>query len=177
MNIDEITSAISTSSTPIDAVLVTLNARRVTESPFAAPHPDSPPRFMADSVKDTMSAMRKAQPQIPKIVVMSSVGTGSSIANVNILVRFMMTHTNMALSRKDHDEVDKELRSAGEGLKFVEVRPWMLTDGDAAEVKVYGDDGKGAGFMPKTSRASVAKFMIEAAETSKYDGKSPVITN
>ena len=177
LNKDDIARAIATSTTPVDVVLVTLNARRVSDSPFAAPDPvNSPPRLLADSVRNAIEAMRGASPPVRKIVAMSSVGTGSSWNNLNWLMRLTFTHTNMRYSREDHDAVDKELKSA-ESLRFVEVRPWMLADGEAAEVKVYGDDGKGAGFMPKITRASVAKFMIEAAETSKYDGKSPVITN
>ena len=82
----------------------------------------------------------------------------------------------MSVSRKDHDLVDTELRKTKD-IEFVEVRPWMLADGEAAVIKVYGDDGKGAGFMPKITRASVAKFMVEAAVTSEYNGQSPVITN
>lgn len=174
---DDIARALATSNTPVDAVLVTMNARRVSDSPFAAPDPvNSPPRLMADSVRNAIVAMKGASPSVPKIVAMSSVGTGSSLNNVNCLMRLVFDYTNMRHSREDHDAVDQELRNAN-NIKFVEVRPWMLKDGESAEVKVYDDDGKGAGFMPKISRASVAKFMVKAAETSQYDGQSPVITN
>lgn len=177
LSTDDISRAIAASDTPVDAVLVTMNARRASDSPFAAPDPvDSPPRLMADSIHNTLVAMKSASPPIRKIVAMSSVGTGSSWDNVNCLMRLVFDYTNMRHSREDHDAVDQELRQAND-IKFVEVRPWMLTEGEAAEVKVYGDDGKGAGFLPKISRASVATFMVEAAETSKYDGQSPVITN
>ncbi|CRK30228.1 hypothetical protein HYQ45_009170 [Verticillium longisporum] len=177
--LDQSSIAIALKSSPsaVDAVLVTMNARRVSDSPFAAPDlVNSPPRLMADSVRNAISAMREARPPVRKIVVMSAVGTGSSMSNVNFLMRLTFAYTNMRFSREDHDAVDRELRAA-QDISFVEVRPWLLTDGDAAEVKVYGDDGSGAGFMPKISRASVARFMIEAAETSKYDGRAPVITN
>ncbi|KAM0273587.1 hypothetical protein ACHAQH_008250 [Verticillium albo-atrum] len=172
-----IAKALASSQSGVDAVLVTMNARRISDSPFAAPDLiNSPPRLMADSVQNAISAMRGASPPVRKIVVMSAVGTGDSMSNVNFLMRFTFAHTNMRFSREDHDAVDQELRAARD-IDFVEVRPWLLTDGDAAEVKVYGDDGKGAGFMPKISRASVARFMVEGAETSQYNGRAPVITN
>lgn len=177
LNTEDIARAISSSATPPDAVLVTMNARRVSDSPFAAPDPaNSPPRLMADSVHNTIDAMNGASPPVRKIVVMSSVGTGDSMENVNCMMRLVFDHTNMKYSREDHDAVDQELKN-GQNITFVEVRPWMLTEGEAAKVKVYPDNGKGAGFMPKTSRASVAKFMVEAAETSKYDNRAPVIAN
>ena len=54
----------------------------------------------------------------------------------------------------DHDAVDKMVReaaaeTAGSAVDFVMVRPVMMVDGDAAEVKDHGDDGKHAGeFSP-----------------------------
>ncbi|KAG9253760.1 NAD-dependent epimerase/dehydratase [Emericellopsis atlantica] len=177
LNVTDIARALETKTFPFDAVFFTLNARRVSDSPFAAADPvNSPPRLMADSVRNAIAAMRGATPPVPKIVVMSAAGTGSSFKNLNFLIRLVFTHTNMRLSREDHDAVDKELRDA-QGIRFVEVRPHMLTDAEAADVKVYPDDGKGAGFMPKVSRASVARFMVQAAESSEYDGKAPIIAN
>ena len=178
LNQPDISSAIAAGNSKIDAVLVTLNARRVSDSPFAAADPEnSPPRLMADSVQNAIAAMRTAALPVAKIVVMSSAGTGESMKNQNCLMRFVFTHTNMRLSRQDHDAVDQELRAAQDYIKFVEVRSSMLTDTEAAPIKVFPDDGEGAGFMPKISRASVARFIVDAAETSKYDGTAPVITN
>jgi environmental stress-induced protein Ves len=82
----------------------------------------------------------------------------------------------MRHSREDHDAAYQELKNAKD-ITFVSLRPWLLTAGEAQEVKVYPDDGTGAGYMPKISRASVARFMIKAAETSEYDGRAPVLTN
>ena len=133
-------------------------------------------RNPAPPMEQSIAAMRTANPPVRKIVAMSSVGTGESFANVNWLMRIMFTHSNMKYSREDHDAVYEELKSA-KGVEYVSVRPWMLTDGEAAPVKVFPDNGAGAGFMPKISRASVARFMVEAAESDQYDGRSPVITN
>ncbi|KAK9421310.1 putative TrkA-N domain dehydrogenase [Seiridium unicorne] len=161
------------SSTPT-AVVVALNARRTSDSPFAAPSPDTPPRMMADSVANAITAMKKYGAR--KIVINSSMGAGSSIDGLNCLLRPVFLYSNMRFQMDDHNAVDEETRKAG--VDFVLVRPAMLAEGAPAEVKVYGDDGKGSGFMPKITRESVARFMVvEALEGHEYDGRAPVITN
>lgn len=170
LSFQDIDSALSPTTS---AVVVALNARRVSDSPFAAPSPDTPPRMMADAVANTIQAMKKHH--MRKIVIMSSVGTGDSFANLNFLMRLVFTKTNMRFGREDHNLVDELTRKAD--VDFVLVRPVMLAEGDAAEIKVFPDNGRGAGFMPKITRASVARFMVEALEGNAFAGKSPVITN
>jgi nucleoside-diphosphate-sugar epimerase len=155
------------------AVVVALNARRVSDSPFAAPSADTPPRMMADSVANAIRAMKKHGAR--RIVIMSSVGTGDSFASLNFIMRYIFRHTNMSHQLVDHNAVDAETRAAG--VDFVIVRPVMLADGGSAKVKVYPDNAEGSGFMPKVTRASVATFMVDALEGDQYVGRSPVITN
>lgn len=58
------------------------------------------------------------------------------------------------------------------------MRPSMLKGEGVMPIKVLGEDGAGGSFMPKTSRESVGKFIIEAcAEQRKYDNKTPVFCN
>ncbi|KAH8677879.1 hypothetical protein BX600DRAFT_139315 [Xylariales sp. PMI_506] len=163
------------------AVVVALAARRTSDSPFSPPSPDTPPRLMADSVANAIRVMRRRPLPCRRLVVMSSIGTGDSFPNLNFLMRAVFRHTNMRLQLVDHNAVDSETRAAaagdGAGLDFVIVRPVMLAEGPAAEVRVFPDNGQGSGFMPKITRASVARFMVEALETDEYVGRSPVITN
>jgi len=63
------------------------------------------------------------------------------------------------------------------GLEFVMLRPAMLTDGEAKTVRFHGDDGRGVGFLPSITRKSVARAMVDAAESDEWVGESPVITN
>ncbi|KAH6654711.1 putative TrkA-N domain dehydrogenase [Truncatella angustata] len=155
------------------AVVVALNARRTSDSPFSAPSPDTPPRLMADSVANVISVMKKYGTH--KIIINSSMGTGSSIEGLGALVRPVFAYTNMKFQMIDHNAVDEETRAAG--VNFVLVRPVMLSEGAASEVKVYSEDGKGAG-CKKITRKSVARFMVvEALEGDKYDGRAPVISN
>lgn len=175
LNTDDLDKAFTAdkSSTPT-AVVVALNARRTSDSPFAAPSPDTPPRMMADSVANVIGAMKKYGAK--KIVILSAVGVGSSFESLNFLLRPIFKYSGMRFQMDDHNAVDTETRSAG--VDFVLVRSSMLAEGVPAEIRVYPDDGKGSGFMPKITRTSVARFMvIEALEGSKYDGRAPVISN
>lgn len=160
-------------SISVKAVVVTLNARRLSDSPFASPSPDTPKRLMVDSVANTIASMKKHG--ITKIVIMSSSGTGSSFASLNFLMKIVFTMTNMRYQMEDHNAVDEETRESG--VDFVLVRPAMLTEAAEAGVKVHGDDGQGGGFMPKISRASVASFIVNAVQGSEFIGRSPVISN
>lgn len=161
------------SSTPT-AVVVALNARRASDSPFSAPSPDTPQRMMADSVANAVVSMKKYGAS--KIVINSSVGTADSYDSLNCLMKGVMSYTNMKHQMVDHNAVDSETRKSG--VNFVLVRPTMFTDGEAADVKVYPDDGAGSGFVPKISRGSVAQFMVvKALETDEFDGRAPVISN
>jgi putative NADH-flavin reductase len=175
MKIDDVDRAFTASaaSTPT-AVVVALNARRVSDSPFAAPSPDTPRRMMADSVANVITSLKKHG--ATKIVINSSMGVGSSYRSLNWLLKPVFTYSNMKYQMEDHTAVDEETRNSG--VNFVLVRPAMLTEGSPVEVKAYGDGGKGIGFMPKITRTSVARFMVvDALEGDRYDRQSPVIAN
>ncbi|KAH9893697.1 NAD(P)-binding protein [Xylariomycetidae sp. FL2044] len=164
--------AMTTTTSPT-AVIVALNARRQSDSPFAAPSEDTPDRLMADSVANVVAEMRERD--MRRIVVMSSWGAGNSFSSMNFLFRAMFTHTNMRLGLQDHNAVDAETRVAD--VDFTLVRPVLLADGEAREVKVFPDDGAGIGFMPKITRASVAKWMVDACGSDEFSRRSPVISN
>jgi hypothetical protein len=54
----------------------------------------------------------------------------------------------------------------------------MLNDGEVAEVRVLGNEGKGAGFMAGISRASAVRFMVERClEKGEFVRCTPVICN
>jgi uncharacterized protein YbjT (DUF2867 family) len=176
----DIHNAFSTSSSPIDGVIVTLAARRASDSPFAKPI--SPPRFMADCVAHVRAAM--AEHGVRKLVVLSALGAGESGQNVNRVLRWMFRGTNMRAQYEDHDAVDRETREDGaaKGLQWVLVRPGRMVEGEGQEVVVWGDegvDGEGQAIpmLAKVTRQSVARFLVEAAEASEWVGKTPVIAN
>jgi putative NADH-flavin reductase len=170
----EVDLAFTSSATPIDAVIVTLNAQRASDSPFAAPL--APPRMMADSNANLVAAMKTHG--VHKIVTMSAFGVGDSNATINWMLRLVLRKTNMAAQFEDHDLVDEQMREhKKKDIRWVLVRPVMLGEGPKAAIKDLGDRGEGAGMLSKISRESVAGFLVDAVEKSEYDWRSPVISN
>ncbi|WZH49402.1 NADP-bd_dom domain-containing protein [Fusarium acuminatum] len=171
----DIAKALTTPQPP--KVIVTALAQvRVTESPFAALHPDTTPDFMAVSMKALLAAINQANlPSKPKIIVNSAQGAGSSWRSMNLPGKLLFSHGSMGIGLKDHNVVDRLVRESG--LPFVLARPVMLAEGGAQVVKVWPEDGKGCAWMPKITRESLGKWLIDAAESSEWDRKSPVLTN
>lgn len=110
-----------------------------------------------------------------RIIILSQWGAGSSFNSANFLFRAMFKYTNMKYGLAAHNALDKETRQAG--VEFVLARACVLSDGDAAPIRLHPEDGEGIEFLPKITRASVAKFMVEACEKGDFVGKSPVISN
>ncbi|KAI8625421.1 NAD(P)-binding protein [Xylariaceae sp. FL1651] len=173
MKPEDIATAFAVSETSPEAVIVALSLKRLSDSPFAALSPDAPNRLMEDSVANTITVMKKHGTK--RIIVMSQWGAGNSWNSMNFLFRAMFTYSNMKHGLAAHNAVDEETRKAD--VDFVLVRATVLADGDATPVKIYPDNGKAIGFLPKVTRASVAKFMVEACEKNDFVGMSPVITN
>ena len=171
----DIINALTTPQPP-QVIISALAQVRVTESPFAALRPDTTPDFMAVSMTALISAINNENvPSKPKIVVNSAQGAGSSWRSMNLPGKMLFSHGSMGIGLKDHNEVDRIVRESG--LTFVLARPVMLAEGEARPVKVWPDDGKGCAWMPKIARESVGKWLVDAAETSEFDGMAPVLTN
>ena len=165
-----------TTPQPPQVIISALAQVRITESPFAALRPDTTPDFMAVSMTALISAINNANlPSKPKIVVNSAQGAGSSWRSMNLPGKMLFSHGSMGIGLKDHNEVDRIVRESG--LTFVLARPVMLAEGEAKPVKVWPDDGKGCAWMPKITRESVGKWLVDAAKTSGFDGMAPVLTN
>ncbi|KAI0455059.1 hypothetical protein F5B21DRAFT_212277 [Xylaria acuta] len=126
-----------------------------------------------DSVANAISVMKDFGTK--RIIIMSQWGAGNSFNSMNFLFRAIFRYTNMKDGHAAHNALDEETRKAG--VEFVLARACVLADGEAAPVHLYPDDGKSIGFLPKITRASVARFMVEACEKDDFVGKSPVISN
>ena len=132
---------------------------------------------METSAKAVLSACEalKHSVQVKKVVLMSMFGAGDSFNQMSFLMRFIMKHSNMDVTLEDQNLVDEAVKAGS--LPFVLARPAMLKDTEAAAVRVYGNDGKGAGFMPSISVKSVVHFLLDAAVKDDFDGMTPVIAN
>lgn len=91
-------------------VVVTLNAPRASDSPFAAPI--SPPRLMADCNANVVTAMKEFQ--VKKIVILQAFGVGPSWNNMACMLRLLMSKSNMIHQYEDHNHTDREVQDSGE---------------------------------------------------------------
>ena len=171
-NLEDVYKAFLVEGQPApDAVIVTLNPSRMSDSPFARPM--APPRFMADSVANATTAMTKLD--VPKIIVMQALGVGDSFHSMSVWMRWVRHWTYMKHSYDDHDLVDKEVRLSG--VNFVLPRPPWLTNGKARPVRTFGNTGEGIGNLATISRQSVADFLLDACEKRDWDRSTPVIAS
>ncbi|PLB54054.1 putative TrkA-N domain dehydrogenase [Aspergillus steynii IBT 23096] len=154
-----------------DAVIVTLNAPRATDSPFAAPVSD--PRLMTICNENVATAMKEYG--VRKVVILQAFGVAESWSNMPCLLRLLMSKSNMIYQYNDHNETDRLIRASG--LTYVFVRPSRLVETDEEKVTVWPNHGKGVSMMASTSRVSVARWLVDAMETDKWDCMAPVITN
>ncbi|KAE8151521.1 TrkA-N domain dehydrogenase [Aspergillus avenaceus] len=152
-------------------VIVTLNAPRASDSPFASPI--SPPHLMADCNANVVTAMKEYG--VRKVVILQAFGVGESWTEMPCLLRMLMEKSNMIYQYQDHNETDRQVRASG--VDYVMVRPSRLVETDATNVKVWPKNGKGVSLMASTSRVSVARWLVDAAESERWDNTAPVITN
>ena len=131
---------------------------------------------MADSARNALAAM--AEHGAKKMVVLGANGVGSSRASAGWFFNWVVDHSNLKVAFDDHCEVQRllEAEAGRDGdFKWVDVRATGLSNGGRKEVKVFGEEGKGVGWF--VSRKSVAAFMLDAVEGSRWDGQTPVISN
>ncbi|PYI08082.1 TrkA-N domain dehydrogenase [Aspergillus sclerotiicarbonarius CBS 121057] len=152
-------------------VIVTLNAPRASDSPFATPI--SPPRLMADCNANVVAAMKEFG--VRKTVILQAFGVGDSWARMHYLLRLLMKTSNMSHQYEDHNDTEWEVRASG--VDYVFVRPSRLVETEETTVKVWPEDGKGVPMMASTSRISVARWLVDVAESDEWDNSAPVITN
>lgn len=190
LNKNDVAAALAASSSPspVDVVITTLNPRRVSDSPFAAVNEaDSPPRMMADSMAGVLEALsgdnsaggtissHSGKKTATKVVALSALGAGSSAAHAHWLLRLLFRHSNMKFTYEDHDAVEEELvrQQKRPAVPHVLVRPTRLVE-EGGAARVF--DGNGTvGMMATISRGAVASFLVDAAERGEWDGKAPII--
>ncbi|KAJ9610234.1 hypothetical protein H2200_005011 [Cladophialophora chaetospira] len=163
-------------SVPV-TIISTLGQTRKSGNPWAAT--TSPRRFMEASAKAVLAASQspsvRGMVKVEKLILMSMFGAGDSFDQLNFLMRWTMNHSNMDVAIEDQNLVDAAVKAGP--LPFVLVRPAMLKNGEALPVKVHGNNGEGAGFMPSITVKSVVTFLLDAAVKSEFDGTTPMISN
>jgi uncharacterized protein YbjT (DUF2867 family) len=142
----------------MDAVVVSLNISRTSDSPFAKVV--SPLTLISDSVRAVISAMEKNN--VKRIVSISASGVGDSWNDMFLVVRWLIRYSNIWKAYEDHDRQEQILRQSA--LDWTIVRPVMLNDKDVNEYTAVVGKPTGG----NVSRKGVAKFILDSLESEKY---------
>ena len=151
------------------AVIVALNSTRRSDTPWAKPV--SPPRLMADSVANATAAMTARG--IRRIVVVSAFGVGDSLSRQPLLIRWMITRTNLSYTYADHNLVDTEIRNTD--TDWTLLRPVAFNkEPGAGKIAVTDIHGPRPSFS--ISRPTVAHFAVDVIDDGAYIRQAPIIS-
>jgi hypothetical protein len=174
----DIKNALSaTPSLTPSAAIITLNAVRKTDSPFAAHL--SPPRLLADSCANVCQVLDEAG--IHRVVMLSSVGVGDSWAPTPWLIKIFLGCTNVKYTLEDHNLVDKEIRLTNMDWTLVRAARLQFDDPNQertdikGEVETLGSKGEGMGMSDSVRVSSVARFLVKTVTEGLYIKSAVVI--
>ncbi|KAJ5966277.1 hypothetical protein N7481_012991 [Penicillium waksmanii] len=182
---EDMARAFKESGTPVDAILVFLNAPRAGQNPWGKFL--GPPRLIADSTRNAARALIHAQQNSlaasggskPRLVVMNALGVGESYAVTPYIVRFMIAFSNVSESYKDHNAVNDEIEEVcGEDVVWTLPLPVGLKGGGLCPVKTFGSTESGASLF--ITRESCARWMVDVAagrEGDQFDNKRVIVSN
>jgi putative NADH-flavin reductase len=143
----------------MDAVVVALNINRTSDNPFAKV--TSPLTLISDSIKALIPAMENNG--VRRIITISGSGVGDSWKDMPLIARWLIRYSNIWKAYEDHDRQEQILKKSQ--LEWTIVRPVILNNKNTDFYKVSVGKPKGSGI----SRKGVAKFIIDALESGRYE--------
>jgi uncharacterized protein YbjT (DUF2867 family) len=164
-NIDDIRSA----AKGADAVISVLNNARASDNPWA--RPISPPTFMTDAARDTLTVM--GEQGIRRIVLTSTQGAGDDWAQLPLPVKAFITLSNVRQGFADHTGVDQVVRAASD-VDWTLARAVALTDQPApgpVHAAERGTEKPGA----RVNRADLARFLVQSVEDGTWIRRAPLV--
>lgn len=153
-----------------DAVVSALNNSRASDNPWATPV--SPPAFMTDATRDTLTVM--TENGIRRIAVASTQGAGDSWPALNPLMKGLIKTSGIRHGYTDHHGVDAVIRASD--VEWVMARSVALSDAPsrgAARAALVGTEKPGFSI----SRADVARFLLDSLEDDTWLRQAPLIWN
>jgi putative NADH-flavin reductase len=119
-----------------------------------------------DAARATVAAMRRHG--VGRLLAVSSIGVGDSIANVNLFYRMLMPLFFRG-AIPDKEGMEAEIRSSG--LDWTVVRPAGLTNGPVTGgVQIVVPESRRS--VHRISRADVAAFMLQQLDERTYVGRT-----
>jgi uncharacterized protein YbjT (DUF2867 family) len=165
-NIDDIRKA----AQGTDAVISALNNARASDNPWA--RPISPPAFMTDAARDTLTVMREQG--IGRIVVVSTQGAGDDWARLNPVVKAAIKLSNLKIGFDDHTGV--ELAVCASGTDWTLARAVALSDKPTVG-RVQAAEAGTAKPGLRINRADLASFLLDTVEQDTWIRQSPLVWN
>jgi uncharacterized protein YbjT (DUF2867 family) len=157
--------ALRTALAGADAVLCAIGPKRVTEL------------FGADLMQRTLPVVTAAMSAagVRRLVLLSAFGAGSTISAASPMARGVFGTAMRSVYR---DKEVAESRLATSGLDVTTVYPVVLTNGPSNDSDVVRDAATVARIsgLPKVSRATVAKAMLDAVEDAGSAGRRLIVT-
>jgi len=153
-----------------DAVISALNNSRASDSPWAKPV--SPPTFMADATRTTLSVM--GEQGITRFVAVSTQGAAEDWKRLNPLMRGLINVSNIKAGFQDHNGVDAAVRASG--VDWTLARAVALTDKPGKGMLHAAAPGtaKPATFV---NRDDLAAFLLDTVEQGTWIRQTPVVWN
>ena len=153
-----------------DAVINTLNVSRKSDKPWAplAAHKD----LISKSASNVIKAMEKAG--IKRFVVLSTIGAGSSWKTSPLILKFIVSISNLKHAFLDHGKQEEALEKSS--LDYTICRAPMLS----AEINKTGASATQEGEKPVSivlSRNSAAEFFINIIENNEHIRETLSLSN
>lgn len=164
-NIDDLRKA----AQGTQAVISVLNNARASDNPWSKPI--SPPRFVTDAARNTLTAM--GEQGIRRIVLASTQGAGDDWNRLNPVIKAAIKLSNLKIAFADHDALDHLIRASD--TDWTLARAVALSDKTALGLlRVETGNAKPG---PRVSRADLAGFLLDAVEQSSWIRQAPLIWN
>lgn len=181
MSEEDMQRAFKASGTPVNAVVIFLNAQRVGNKPWGKFI--GPPGLVADATRLVTRTLRAQKQHLagqkPRLVIMSALGVGDSYAVTPYIIRFVMKYTNVSKSYDDHNVVNDEIeKNCEDDVIWTLPLPVGLKEDGRNDVKTFDSTETGAGLF--ITRESCARWMVDVAVgkmSEKFDNKRVIVSN
>jgi uncharacterized protein YbjT (DUF2867 family) len=150
----------------VDAAVEGQDAVIITAAPSSFGGFKENPTYVSSGVALVVEAMKRHR--VPRLVVVSALGTGDSRPLLGWFVRTVLKDGLLKLPSQDHER--KEALARASGLECVIARPGRLTNGPA--LGRYVAQAEIAPVPGSISRADVADFLVTAADSDAFVGKA-----
>ena len=152
---------VETAITGCDAVINTLNVSRKSDNPWS--RLTAPRDLISYSAANALQAMEKAG--ISRFVALSTIGAGRSWKNTPLMLRIMVSISNLRFAFRDHGRQEELLEHSGVAYTICRA-PLLSTKDNETGAVVTAEGTKPASMV--LSRNSAAEFFLDIIENHEH---------